>query len=110
MKRVFTFLIVGPLLMGGVLDFLFGSTSALGWLVGLPFLSVLVAFPSAVVDYSLEGRRWQLALVTASGVVGSSLAGFSSQSHLLLIAASGGVSMAFCSWMTNQSWSPEHRA
>ncbi|MBB4429301.1 hypothetical protein GGD66_007903 [Bradyrhizobium sp. CIR48] len=32
MKRIFTFLIVGPLLMGGVLDFLFGSTSALGWL------------------------------------------------------------------------------
>ena len=85
MKRIFTFLIVGPLLMGGVLDFLFGSTSALGWLVGwlvgLPFLSVWVAIPSAVVDYSLEGRRWQLALVTASGVVGSSLAGFSSQSH-----------------------------
>ncbi|WP_018321072.1 hypothetical protein [Bradyrhizobium sp. WSM2793] len=107
MKRIFTFLIVGPLLMGGVLDFLFGSTSALGWLVGLPFLSVLVAFPSAVVDYSWEGDA---ALVTASGIVGSSLAGFSSQSHLFLIAAAGGVSMAFCSWMTNQSWSPEHRA
>jgi hypothetical protein len=110
MKRVFTFLIVGPLLLGGTIEFLFGSTSALGWLVGLPLLSVLVAFPSAVVDYSLEGRRWQLALVTTSGVVGSSLAGFSSQNHLLLIAIAGGVSMAFCSWMTNQSWSPEHRA
>ncbi|MBR0970332.1 hypothetical protein [Bradyrhizobium japonicum] len=110
MKRIFTFLIFGPLLLGGVIEFMFGSTSALGWLVGLPFLSVLVTFPSAVVDYFLEGRRWQLALVTASGVVGSSLAGLSSQSHLLLTAIAGGISMAFCSWMTNQSWSPEHRA
>ena len=110
MKRFLTFFVVGPLMLGGMLDMLFGSTSALGWLVGLPILSFCVVLPSAVVDYSLEGRRWQLAVVTISGVVGSIFVGLSSRSHLHLIGAAGGISMAFCSWMTNQSWSPEHKA
>ena len=110
MKRFFTFFIVGPLILGGMLDLLFGTTSALGWSVGLPFLSFCVVFPSAVVDFSLDGWRWQLAVVAMSGVVGSILVGLSSHSHLHLIGAAGGISMAFCSWMTNQRWSPEHTA
>ena len=60
----------------------------------------------ADIDYSLDGRRWQFAVVTACGCVVAILIAVSFHiSHLLLTGAAGGLSMAFCSWITNQSWS-----
>ena len=108
MKRLIVFFLIGPLVLGGMLDVLLGPTSGLGWMVGLPIVGLLVAFPSAAIDHLLDGSRWQLGIVTVCGCVVSSLIAYSVTGHLLLTGAAGGISAGFCSWMTNQSWSPEH--
>lgn len=109
MKRLAVFFLVGPLVLGGALDVLLGPPTGLGWMVGLPILSIVVAFPTAALDRLLDGSRWQLATVTVCGCVVSILVAHSMLAgRLLLTGGAGGISTGFCSWMANQSWSPEH--
>ena len=109
MKRFFVFFLVGPLVLGGAFDVLLGPPpNVLGWMVGLPIMGLAVAFPSATIDHLFDGSRWQLAIVTVCGCVASILgAHLFHAGHLVLTGVASGISAGFCSWMTNQSWSPE---
>jgi hypothetical protein len=111
MKRLFVFFLIGPLVLGGASDLLFGPpANVLGWMVGLPIMGLAVAFPGAAIDYLFDGTRWQLAIVTACGGVASILVAHSFHAgHTILMGAAGGVTALFCSWTTNQSWSPVHQ-
>jgi hypothetical protein len=109
MKRFFVFFLVGPLVLGSAFDVLFGPPeNVLGWMVGLP-LGLAVAVPIAIIDHLFDGSRWQLAIVTVCGCAALILVAYSFHvGHLILTGAAGGMSAGFSSWMTNQSWSPEH--
>ena len=102
MKRLLVFFLIGPLILGATASVMFGELGGLGW-VGLSVAGFTVAFPSAAIDYALEDHRWQLVSVVACGCLVLILL-----SHSLLGGVAGGLSAAFCSWLTNQSWQTEH--
>jgi hypothetical protein len=103
MKRLLVFFLIGPLILGSAASVLFGAPSGLGWAVALPVAGLAVAFPGAAIDYALNGQRWQIVSVAACGCLVSILI-----LHSWLAGIAGGLSAAFCSWLTNQSWQPEH--
>jgi hypothetical protein len=103
MKRLLVFFLVGPLILGAAISVLFGAPSGLGSAVGLPVAGFAAAFPTAAIDYALKGQRWQLVSVAACGCLVPIVL-----FHSPLAGVAGGISAAFCSWLTNQSWQPEH--
>jgi hypothetical protein len=103
MKRALVFLLFGPLILGSALSVLQGDPTAIGWAVGVPVAGIVLALPTAAVDYSLKQQRWQLACVTLCGYL---LVALLSRSWLAGIA--GGISAMVCSWLANQSWRPDH--
>jgi hypothetical protein len=100
-KRLFVFVVLGPLVGGSMLSLLYGSGSALGAFAAFP-IAGLLSLGTAVIDHLLQNDRWRLGYVAALGYFLTALL-----FHSWLAGLAGCAAAVFCSWMANERWLTE---
>ena len=111
MRRILVFLLLGPLVGGWTLAFLYQEPAPAEVLArayqasvvvirALPLvygLGIVYALPTAAVDYGLRNYRWRLAYVTLAGYLFCTLFLFSWRSGMAGLSAS-----VLCSYLANR--------